>query len=127
MARIEHFALFADDAPALKDFYVNVMGMKVVIDNGAARPPGYFLMDDHGGAIELIGRPDGVKAGDTRYLCHVAFTVADVAAERTRLEGLGLSFESDTAVDNAVMQTAFFHDPAGNRCQIVRRATPLGE
>jgi glyoxylase I family protein len=126
MATIEHCALFAADAKALKDFYVDIMGLKVVLDNGAGTPPGYFLADDSGMALELIGRPAGVVAGDTRYLCHVAFTVADVDAERKRLESLGLTFESETAVDTSAMKTAFFRDPDGNRCQIVWRSRPLG-
>lgn len=125
MARMEHFALFARDAAALKDFYVATMGLRVVMDNGASTPPGYFLADDDGGALEIIGRPEGVDAGDTRYLCHVAFSVADVPAERARLEALGLVFEADTAVDTPTMKTAFTRDPDGNRLQVVWRAYPL--
>jgi glyoxylase I family protein len=125
MARMEHFALFAGDAKALKDFYVDVMGLRVVLDNGAGTPPGYFLADDSGTALEIIGRPTGVEAGDTRYLCHVAFTVADVDQERQRLESLGRTFEADSVVDTATMKTAFFRDPDGNRCQIVWRNRPL--
>ncbi len=56
MAKIEHFAIYANDAPALKDFYVDAMGMHVVLDSGG-NPPGYFLADDGGMAIEIIGRP----------------------------------------------------------------------
>ena len=125
MARMEHFALFAKDAAVLKDFYVQAMGLRVVLDNGGATPPGYFLADDDGMALEIIGRPAGVEAGDTRYLCHVAFGVEDVAAEQRRLEALGLTFEVETAVNTPAFKTAFFRDPAGNRCQIVWRATPL--
>jgi glyoxylase I family protein len=125
MAGIEHFALFADDAPALKDFYVRALGMTVALDNGAGTPPGYFLVDDRGMALEIIGRPPGVEAGDTRYLCHVAFSADDVAEERARLEGLGLAFEAETAVDTPAMKTAFFRDPDGNRLQIVWRMSPL--
>ena len=126
MARMEHFALFARDARGLKDFYVATMGMRVALDNGASTPPGYFLIDDAGGALEIIGRPDDVEAGDTRYLCHVAFTVADVDAERLRLESLGRTFEAETSVDTPSMKTVFFRDPDGNRCQIVWRSRPLG-
>jgi glyoxylase I family protein len=125
MARMEHFALFANDAAVLKDFYVQVMGLRIAVDNGAGKPPGYFLVDDAGMALEIIGRPAGVEAGDTRYLCHVAFAVEDVEAEQRRLEGLGLTFEAETVVNTPAMKTSFFRDPAGNRCQIVWRAAPL--
>jgi len=127
MARMEHFALFARDAAALKDFYVETMGLRVVQDNGAGTPPGYFLADDAGIALEIIGRPAEGSAADTRFVCHVAFLVADVAVERARLERLGRAFEPETVVDTPAMKTAFFRDPEGNRCQIVWRLRPLGE
>ncbi len=125
MARMEHFAVFARDAKAIKDFYVDVMGLRVVLDNGAGTPPGYFLADDSGMALEVIGRPADVTAGDTRYMCHVAFIVESVEAERKRLESLGFVFETESVVDTPTMKTAFFRDPDGNRLQIVWRARPL--
>ncbi|MEW4570847.1 VOC family protein [Tautonia sp. JC769] len=125
MARIEHVALFAADPHALKDFYVEAFGLRVILDNSKATPPGYFLADDAGVAVELIGRPAGVPAVDTRHVCHIAFIVDDVAASRADLEARGVTFENDTAVDNETMTTAFFRDPEGNRLQIVKRPRPL--
>lgn len=125
MARIEHFALFAADAPALKDFYINVMGMRLLLSN-AGPPPGFFLGDDRGTALEIIGRPADVSGVNTRYVCHIAFWVDDYAAESARLKGLGLEFETETAVDTSEFRTSFFRDPDGNRLQIVWRRTPLG-
>ncbi len=126
MARIEHAALFAEDPSSLKDFYLRAFGLRVVLDNGGGNPPGYFLGDDHGTALEIIGRPSGFENVNQRYVCHVAFVVEDVPAKKAELEGLGLVFEVETAVDNDSMTTAFCNDPAGNRIQIVRRKKPLG-
>jgi glyoxylase I family protein len=126
MARIEHVALFAADPTALKDFYVEAFDLRVVLDNGRGSPPGFFLADDGGVALEVIGRPAGVEAVDQRYSCHVAFLVEDVAATRAALERLGLRFEAETAVDDDSMTTAFCRDPEGNRIQVVRRLKPLG-
>jgi glyoxylase I family protein len=123
---MEHFALFADDPKELKDFYVEVMGLRVALDNGAGTPPGYFLVDESGLALEIIGRPSGTERAETRYLYHLAFSVNDVAAERKRLEALGRVFETDTVVDTPTMKTAFFRDPDGNRLQIVWRSRALG-
>ncbi|WP_435019041.1 VOC family protein [Tundrisphaera sp. TA3] len=125
MAKIEHFALFAADPGALKDFYVAALGLRVAVDNSGATPPGYFLADDHGMALEIIGRPAGVPGADTRYICHVAFVVEDFAPAKAALEKVGMVFETDSVVDNATMTTAFFRDPEGNRVQIVRRPAPL--
>lgn len=126
MARMEHFAIFAADPKALKDFYIQALGLRLALDNGAASPPGYFLVDEAGMALEIIGRPPEVDEADTRHVCHIAFTVDDVAEARRRLEGLGRAFEADTVVDTPAMKTAFFRDPEGNRLQVVWRARPLG-
>lgn len=125
MARMEHFAIYADDAPALKDFYVAAMGLRVIVESGGD-PPGYFLADDSGTALEIIGRPPGERGAPQRWVCHVAFWVNDYAAARSALEARGLVFEPDTVVDNDSMRTAFFLDPEGNRLQIVWRRRPLG-
>ncbi len=125
MPHIEHAAIFAADPSSLKDFYIRAFGLRVVLDNGHGTPPGYFLADDRGTALEIIGRPPGSEGVNQRYVCHVAFVVEDVAASRAALEGMGLTFEVETAVDNESMTTAFCDDPAGNRIQIVRRKKPL--
>jgi glyoxylase I family protein len=125
MSRIEHIALFAADLQGLRAFYEKAMGMHVILDNSKAETPGYFLADDHGAVLELIARPAEVPAVNTRYVCHLAFLVDDVAEARARLERMGMRFERDTEVNNAIMRTAFFNDPEGNRVQIVRRAKPL--
>ena len=125
MAKMEHFAFFAADAPALKDFYIDALGMRLIVEN-PGDPPGYFLADDSGGAIEIIGRPRGESGVNQRWVCHVAFWVDDFAAARSALEARGLPFETDTVVDTDAMKTAFFRDPEGNRVQIVWRRRPLG-
>jgi glyoxylase I family protein len=125
MPRIEHFAIYAADAPRLKDFYVEAFGMTVLVESGGD-PPGFFLGDSQGGAIEIIGRPSGQLGANQRWVCHVAFWVDDYSATRRALEGRGIVFETDTAVDTDRVKTAFFLDPEGNRCQIVWRKTPLG-
>jgi glyoxylase I family protein len=126
MARLEHIALYAANSSALKDFYVDALGMTVALASGGD-PPGYFLADDQGMALEIIGRPATEPAVNQRWVCHVAFWVDDVAAKRLELEHRGITFEAETAVDNDTMKTAFFHDPEGNRCQLVRRSHRLGE
>lgn len=125
MARLEHFAIYAADLEGLKDFYVRVMGLKVVRVGGGNPPGGYFLADDHGGAIEIIARPTDQFNTVQRWVCHLAFWVDDVAAKRAELESLGLEFEPETAVDDEQIKTCFFHDPEGNRCQLVWRKDPL--
>ncbi|GIW86915.1 MAG: diguanylate cyclase [Isosphaeraceae bacterium] len=125
MTQIEHFALFTDQLERLRDFYVEAFGLRVVLDNSRAPVPGYFLADGRGVVLEIIERPQEIPAVETRYACHVAFSVADLGAARARLEVFGCRFEAETAVETDSFKTAFFRDPAGNRCQIVWRQTPL--
>jgi glyoxylase I family protein len=125
MPTIEHFAIYAADAPGLKDYYTSVFGMKVVLESGGD-PPGYFLADERGVAIEIIGRPPGQTGVNQRWVCHLAFSVDDFHATRAALEQRGVTFESDTYIDNETFRTAFFNDPEANRLQIVWRKHKLG-
>lgn len=124
--RIEHFALFAEDPAALRDFYEITFGFRTIVDNSLASPPGYFLADEGGVALEIIGRPAGAEVVNQRHVCHLAILVEDVPAMKAKVEAEGLAFEGDTVVKNEAMTTCFFRDPAGNRIQIVTRARPLG-
>jgi glyoxylase I family protein len=125
MARIDHFAVFGHDLEALRRFYGDSMGMRVVLDNSGAAVRGYFLADDQGTVLEIIERPREVAAVETRYACHVAFAVNDLDAAQARLEAEGAVFESETRVGTEGFRTVFFRDPAGNRCQLAWRLTPL--
>ena len=126
MTRIDHFAIFTDDLETLRAFYVDGFGLKVVADNSKAPVRGYFLADDAGSVLEIIERPPGRPAPETRFACHVAMCVEDYDAAKARLERNGAAFETDTEVNSPSMKTGFFRDPSGNRTQIVQRFKPLG-
>jgi glyoxylase I family protein len=126
MSRIEHFAVYADNPAALKDFYVGALGLRVIVEN-AGPPPAYFLADDHGMAVEVLARPEGETNANQRWICHFAFWVDDFVTSRNQIENLGIVFEDETLVENDDLKTAFFKDPAGNRCQIVWRRKKLGQ
>jgi glyoxylase I family protein len=126
MSRLEHFAVYAADPTALKDFYVDALDLHVIVDAGGD-PPAYFLADDHGMALEVLGRPPGTAEVNQRWVCHLALWVEDFASKRNELERRGIAFETETLVDNDELKTAFFKDPGGNRCQIVWRRRRLGK
>lgn len=125
MPKIEHVALFTRDLAGLRAFYEEALGLRVVLDNSKANPPGVFLADDRGTAVELIERPADSASADTRYICHIAFLVDDYASARSALQGRGVAFEAESAIEAESFRTAFFRDPSGNRLQIVWRARPL--
>ena len=127
MARIEHFAIFCDDLEALRAFYTEAIGLRLIVDNSRAPVRGYFLADDSGTALEIIARPPGTPAVATRYGCHTAFWVDDYDRARADLVARGSRFEPHTEILQDGFKTGFCDDPQGNRVQIVWRARPLGE
>ncbi len=56
-------------------------------------------------------------------LAHPGFHVDDVAAERARLEALGVEFNGET-YDTGVCHMAFFTDPDGNDLMLHSRYAP---
>src|SRR5215475_14237728 len=98
MSKIEHFAVYGDDPTALKDFYVRTFGLRVIVESGGD-PPAYFLADDGGMALEVLGRPAGSPEVNQRWVCHLAILVDDVPAKKADLERQGFVFEADTVVD----------------------------
>ncbi len=101
------------------------LGLHVIVANPGP-PPAYFLADDNGMAVEILARPEGESNVNQRWICHFAFWVDDFVAMRDQLAGIGVVFEEETLVETDDAKTAFFKDPAGNRCQIVWRRTKLG-
>jgi predicted enzyme related to lactoylglutathione lyase len=129
MAKIEHFAIFTNDLEPLREFYVKLFNLRVIVDNSKAPVRGYFLSDDDdnkGSVIEIIERPPGEPAPDTRYGCHVAMWVEDYDAMKAKLVSGGAVFETASEILTDTFRTGFFNDPAENRTQIVWRANPLG-
>jgi glyoxylase I family protein len=126
MSRIEHFAVYAADPTALAEFFVKALGLHEIVANPGP-PPAYFLADDHGMALEVLARPEGETAVNQRWICHLAFWVDDFVTTRNQLASLGIVFEEETLVETDEIKTAFFKDPAGNRCQIVWRRRKLGQ
>jgi glyoxylase I family protein len=100
--------------------------MHVIVESGGD-PPAFFLADDHGMAIEVLPRPPGTPEINQRWVCHLAFWVEDFEDVKGSLDQRGIVFESETLVNTPEMQTAFFRDPGGNRCQIVWRHRALGD
>jgi glyoxylase I family protein len=126
MSRIEHFAIYAENPTSLAEFFVKALGLRVIVEN-AGPPPAYFLADDHGMAVEVLARPEGETAANQRWICHLAFWVDDFITTRDQLASIGIVFEDETLVETDDIKTAFFKDPAGNRCQIVWRRKQLGQ
>ncbi|MCA9117049.1 MAG: VOC family protein [Planctomycetaceae bacterium] len=122
--RIEHFAIYAADTTALASWYCTHFGLKQIFSNEDS-PPTYFLADEHGMAIEIIGRPPR-EALDLKQVFHFAFLPEDFEAEVARLREAGVPLEQEIGGADGGVRLCYFDDPEGNRGQVVWRKKPLG-
>jgi catechol-2,3-dioxygenase len=98
----------------LKDFYVNVVGMKV-----GWRPPfsfpGYWLYVGSGAVLHLVETPsDGPDPSQTAgTFDHVAFSCSGLSEFEARLQAIGLDYKR-VSVPGTTQQQLFVQDPSGN-------------
>jgi glyoxylase I family protein len=126
--KIEHAAWTVEDPVAAAAWYVKHLGMTVVRSGG---PPAHmrFLADDTGRVLlELYNNPK-VQVPPYRtmdpLLIHLAFVVADVAAERDRLVAAGASVVDPFTRTEAGDEMAMLRDPWGFPIQLMKRAKPM--
>lgn len=120
--RLEHVAVFARNSTALAEWYCRVFDMRVALA-APVNPPAYFVADRQGFCIEIIGTAEPPAIGETGRVFHVAFVVDDFDAAVRQLLERGVPLEPETGKDG--LRVRFFHDPEGNRLQIIRRPAPL--
>lgn len=124
ITHIDHYniRLRPSDLPAIRDFYVNVLGL-----TEGARPhfvfPGYWLYGGAEAAIlhlaaTLPESADGVSADrPTGQFDHIALKASDVVSARARLERMGVPFD-ERPVPGWRMTQLFFTDPAGLKIEL---------
>ncbi|MDE2185087.1 MAG: VOC family protein [Alphaproteobacteria bacterium] len=119
--QLEHFTVRCADLERTRDFYAEVLGLRV-----GPRPPfdfqGYWLYLDDQPVVHLVleaERDDGHEpraAGseplETGALDHIAFRCRDLAATRAVLKGRGLDFR-ERQVPGKPLHQIFVRDPDG--------------
>ena len=128
---VDHVAIAAKDSKTLTQWYCEVLGLRILFDNGKEAPT-YLVGGDMGGVVEIM--PDNGEKRTAHQpldpgLRHIAFRVRDFdaaysALQRHAAEGrvLGLMPPGPAAGGG---QIAFFNDPEGNLLQIVSRDSEL--
>lgn len=124
MVGIEHVGIFSNDTAALKDWYIDMFGWKVVYDNGKGT---YFLKADDGGMIEFCmavkdGEKQDIKATGIR---HIAISVLEFDEMVEKLKNAGVKVLTDAAVSAKGIGTFWFEDPDGNVLHLINRPSPL--
>jgi glyoxylase I family protein len=120
---VEHLGLPARDPAALKDWYAQMLGAKVVFDNGQT-PPAFLLALPGGVMIEIYGGDSALPQISDNKLNgwrHVALRVASVAAAKAELEQRGLKFTEEIKPAGGGGRVLFFQDPEGNLLHLVER------
>jgi len=122
---IEHVGLSAQDPKRLVDWYVSVLGFKVV--HAIEERKTYFVRDESGGMLEIYPSNVEVAPVDNFHsgYRHLAITVVGFEEEVARLWGRGVSLLEEGIVTTQAIKLAFFHDPEGNLLHLVERRQPL--
>lgn len=122
--RLAHAMIQVRDLEGAIAFYQHVLGLDLVDRHSYDGASLAYLRARGGGAeLELLSEQpwryaDRPEAGRS----HIAFTVADAAAENARIKSLGAPCgELTDYVANGIRQTRFFYlyDPEGNEIEIL--------
>jgi glyoxylase I family protein len=121
--RAEHLGLAARDPVALKDWYVRVLGARVVFANDQAAPafllalPGRLLLEIYRGEFSVPQTSNNQLPGWR----HLALRVDSVAAARAELEEHGVEFTEPVKPAGGGGSVLFFQDLEGNLLHLVER------
>src|SRR5438309_217717 len=91
---MEHLGLPARNPLALKDWYVKVLGAKLVFSDGQT-PPAFFVQFPGGMVLEIYQANSSRAETSDNSLAgwrHVAFQVESIPAARPLLERRGVTF-----------------------------------
>lgn len=133
--RLAHAMIQVRDLEAAIAFYEGVLGL-IVVERHSYDGAALAYLRSQGGEVELellSEEPWRYAGAPEKGRNHIAFTVADVAAEHARLRALGIACgEVSDYRANGRLQTRFFYfyDPEGNEIEILeamgRYAAPGG-
>ena len=116
--RIHHVAIICSDYELSKEFYINILGLKIVQEVYRAERKSYKLDLSVGGLyqIELFSfenPPARPSRPESAGLRHLAFEVDDVAAVAAVLNSKGVVTENLRIDEYTGKQFTFFSDPDG--------------
>ncbi|MFN2462128.1 MAG: VOC family protein [Candidatus Velthaea sp.] len=122
--RLDHVNIRTADLEATKDFYVDVIGLRV-----GDRPPfsfaGYWLYDDATPVIHLTETTHAAESG-TGSIDHVSFRAGGLRAMREGIRARGIAAEERTVPRNGDVQL-FLADPNGVTIELTFRAEEAAE
>jgi glyoxylase I family protein len=118
LRRIHHIAIICSDYEVSKNFYTEVLGLRVLAENFRADRSSYkldLLLPD-GSQIELFSfsnAPPRPSYPEAQGLRHLAFAVADVMQWKQKLESMSIPVEEVKIDEYTNRRFVFFADPDG--------------
>ena len=125
--KLEHVAINVPDVQAFVKFFVDNLGMRVVLSN--PNPPYMnFIADESGSMLEIysnkdVPMPDYPNIHPTNL--HLAFSSQNIEADRERLLAAGAEAFGEITTTPAGDKLAFFRGPQSVPFQLVQRQKPL--
>jgi len=116
LSRIHHIAVICSDYGRSKEFYTEILGLRVIAETFRQARQSYKLdlaLPD-GGQIELFSFPGSPKRSsypEAQGLRHIAFAVADLDGCVRELESKGVKVEPVRMDDLTNRRFTFFADP----------------
>ncbi len=118
LAGLHHAAIICADYPRSRQFYVEVLGLRVVAETYRAARQSYKLdlaLPD-GTQLELFSFPNPPARPSYPEACglrHLAFSVADLGACVAHLQAQGVAVEPVRVDELTGQRFTFFADPDG--------------
>lgn len=125
--RLAHFVLQTTQLPAMRDWYLKVLGAHAVYENNSMC---FLTFDEEHHRVALLGLPPGVLTDRTPLttgMAHSAFTfptLGDLLDKYVELKAAGI--EPRVPVQHGLTTSMYYRDPDGNmvELQIDNFATP---
>lgn len=115
---IHHTAIICADYNRSKQFYTEILGLKIIAEN-YRRDRNSYKLDlalPNGSQIELFSFPDPPPRPSRPEACglrHLAFAVEDVDQAKAKLEAQGIQVEAVRLDEFTNKRFTFFADPDG--------------
>jgi len=125
--KFEHAAINVPDVKAAAQWYVDNLGMRIVVA-GQAAPYMTFIADSAGSMIEIYTRTDIAPPDYSQinpFNLHFAFAVDDMEGTRDALIAAGATTTDQITTTPAGDQLLFLRDPWQVPIQIVKRKKPM--
>lgn len=120
----EHVGIYAKDVEVMKNWYCDVLRLKIIRKvEKAGRPPIYFLASDEGGlVIEMLPTTSDRKERDLMDpgYSHIALEIDNFDEVESYLKSRGIELFG-VRMTSVGWKIGYFKDPEGNILEIVQR------